>query len=178
VSTMAKRAPEQPQPASGVADLIQQAERTLETEILQAEQFLSSARERLRRLAEIRTATGTAISARPHSGPFRYANMKANEAMLLYLDRVNHAVPREELIAEVLDGGVYTGKGVNAKGEAEAQINKSITIFLMSEKTKKGIIEKNIKRHPPKLRELNGLVGRVEWPDDKFKPTDASKEGE
>jgi hypothetical protein len=102
---------------------------------------------------------------RPRSGPSRYAGMDLIEAILLYLDQTQVPHTREELIREMLDGSAYRGKGTRPA----VQIGKSLDYWLAGRKQKRKIYgKKRLLLVEPKLRRVGDLIGRADWPDEKF----------
>jgi len=102
---------------------------------------------------------------RPRSGPSRYAGMDLIEAILLYLDQTQVPHTREELIREMLDGSAYRGKGTRPA----VQIGKSLDYWLAGRKQKRKIYgKKRLLLVEPKLRRVGDLIGRAEWPNEKF----------
>ena len=169
MSTMPKNAPpKQIPPLVSAPELLEQVEASLRSEINLAQQIIQSAEERLRKIAELRG--GIPSQERPTTGLFRYLNMTFIQAICLYLERTQRPWTREHLIEEVIDGGVYTGKGERAKGDAVVQANKSLNYFLMSREQKQETYGKrgHIKAVDPKLRQVRELIGLAQWPDEKF----------
>ncbi|HEV7522968.1 MAG TPA: hypothetical protein VGP89_17840 [Candidatus Angelobacter sp.] len=98
-----------------------------------------------------------------------YVGINVIEAILLLLDERGRALPREEIITTVLARGVFIGKGIDAKGEPAVQVGKSLKYHLLSRDQRQQTYGKRkIKAVDPVLREMNGLIGRAEWPDEKF----------
>jgi len=87
------------------------------------------------------------------------------EAILLYLDQTQVPHTREELIREMLDGSAYRGKGTRPA----VQVGKSLDYWLAGRKQKRKIYgQKRLLLVEPKLRQVGDLIGRAEWPDEKF----------
>jgi hypothetical protein len=109
---------------------------------------------------------GTAPSnERPRSGPSRYAGMDLIEAILLYLEQTDVPHTRQDLIREMLDGSAYRGKGTRPA----VQVGKSLDYWLAGRKQKRKIYgKKRLLLVEPKLRKVGDLIGRAEWPDEKF----------
>jgi hypothetical protein len=102
---------------------------------------------------------------RPRSGPSRYAGMDLIEAILLYLDQTQIPHTREELIREMLDGSAYRGKGTRPA----VQVAKSLDYWLAGRNQKRKIYgKKRLLLVEPKLRRVGDLIGRADWPDEKF----------
>lgn len=102
---------------------------------------------------------------RPTSGPLRYAGMDLIQAILLYLDHAQVAHTREELIREMLDGSAYRGKGTRPR----VQVAKSLDYWLAGRKQKRRMYgTRQLLLVEPKLRQVGDLIGRADWPDDKF----------
>jgi hypothetical protein len=107
----------------------------------------------------------TPAQERPTSGPSRYAGMDLIEAILLYLDQTQVPHTREELIREMLDGSAYRGKGTRPG----VQVGKSLDYWLAGRNQKRKIYgKKRLLLVEPKLRQVGDLIGRAEWPDEKF----------
>lgn len=102
---------------------------------------------------------------RPTRGPSRYAGMDLIEAILLYLDQTEVPHTREVLIREMLDGSAYRGKGTRPA----VQVGKSLDYWLAGRNQKRKIYgKKRLLLVEPKLRQVGELIGRAEWPDEKF----------
>ncbi|MFL6314824.1 MAG: hypothetical protein ACJ71W_22185 [Terriglobales bacterium] len=91
----------------------------------------------------------------------RFYRMDIIDAVLEVLDDAQKPIGIDEL-ADILERGGIVGES-RSHGGPTSNIKRSFGWHTNSAK---------------KIKELNGMIGRVEWPDDKFKPTDASKEGE
>jgi hypothetical protein len=74
------------------------------------------------------------------------------DAMLLYLDKVARAVPRERMAKEIAAGGYGRGTIQRPYWTLLATINYHL------EGKKKRIVERN------------GLIGKPDWPEELFKP--------
>jgi len=108
---------------------------------------------------------GAPTARRPTSGPSRYAGMDLIEAILLYLEETKVPHTREELIREMLDGSAYRGKGTRPA----VQVGKSLDYWLAGRNQKRKIYgKKRLLLVEPKLRQIGGLIGRAEWPEEKF----------
>ena len=145
--------------------LLKDVAQQLRDDIGRAEELIYVLKDKLRKVENI-ISRGTADPKRPTVGPFRYANMTFIEAALAYLDRTERPWKREELIAEIVDGGVYAGRGKG--GDATVQANKSLEYFLMRREKKQEKYGKRIEDADPKLRQVGELIGKADWRDEKF----------
>jgi hypothetical protein len=92
----------------------------------------------------------------PEGGGHKYARFKsAILAILAYLDEFGSPVPREQLIAALLEGGWRKGDD-----KAETNLKQSIASF-----------STGLGRKTGQIKEVNGLIGRGEWDDSLFKKT-------
>jgi hypothetical protein len=92
----------------------------------------------------------------PEVGGHKYARFKsAILAILAYLDEVGSPVPREQLIAALLDGGWRKGDD-----KAETNLKQSIASF-----------STGLGRKTGQIKEVKGLIGRGEWDEALFKKT-------
>lgn len=116
-------------------------------------------------LERIKLAVGIPSRARRGAaGPLRYVGMTVIEAIETYLDSAGEPQTREEIIADMLDGGA-----VLARQRPELEVNKSIDYWLLSEDEKrKKYRKRKIKILPPRLKEFpDGKLGRINWPRQK-----------
>ncbi|HEY3768146.1 MAG TPA: hypothetical protein VGN44_05695 [Candidatus Angelobacter sp.] len=134
-----------------------------------ARQFLAEGSEMAAKLEAILQGRATTHQHLRAVETLPYIGWDVIDAIMHLLDESKHALPREEIISTVLARGVFLGKGVDAKGEPEVQIGKSLKYHLMTRAEKQETYKKRkIKAVDPRLREINGLIGRAEWPDEKF----------
>lgn len=135
-------------------DRIQQTIDLLVARRDQAQAEAAALEEAIGKLLEIAGGKVTQIE-RPRTGPFRYAGLGVIEAIELYLGRKGSAADREELLEEVISGGAMVGRDPRY---VAGNVKKSIDF--------------NRDAEPPRLKELNGLVGLPAWPDEKFQGKD------
>lgn len=159
MSTMVKRATGSP---ANTDELIEHVEESLRRDISIAQQIIADAQERLQKLAEIRN--------QPANTPtnFRYAGKDVIVAVEQYLKATDRPWPREHLVKEVLDGGVFAGKGENAKGKPPKQVEKSLDYHLRTLAEKQQVYGKRMKAAHARLKQQNDLIGLTDWPDSKF----------
>jgi len=151
--------------------LAMQEVQTLTSALAETQRALSAAEDFLDKIQRLRTGGATGIPVmRPTSGPYRYANMTIIDAIILYLKKTERPWTRDHLIHEVLEGGVYAGRGETARGTPQGQAKKSLDYFLLNRTEKQKIYGKRIKAADPKLRQVGELIGLAEWPAEKFKP--------
>lgn len=74
---------------------------------------------------------------------------KPSEALFAYLDRIARPQAREEIAQALVDGGY--GRGTK----------KPYWILVRT-------VEYQLEKEGAELKEINGLVGRIEWPKDLF----------
>jgi hypothetical protein len=89
----------------------------------------------------------------------RFYRMDTIDAVLEVLDEEQKPIQSDELAA-ILERGGITGESQSYGGPI-SNVKKSITWQINNGK---------------RIKKVNGMIGRVEWPEEKFKPTDASKE--
>lgn len=137
-------------------------------EVALLRQMLEDAETFLAKLQTLQSAgTGSVSVMRPSSGPFRYANMKVRDAILQFIETSGLPHTRQEIIKEVLEGGVMAGK--QPRGGIEASIDFSLDFFLMPPAEKRKKTSRHVKDLKPKLRQVGELIGLAEWPDEKFR---------
>lgn len=90
---------------------------------------------------------------------FRFHGMDTIDCVCMLLDEREAAIHPDELV-RLLKGGGLAMPASTSKGGPEGDVKRSFSYY-----TARGL----------KIRELNGLIGRVEWTDDRFTATDASK---
>jgi hypothetical protein len=166
-------------------ELIKQAEQSLANEVEQLRAFLDLRQKHLMELRRFQGGTLPVPSV--PSGDIRYAGKEFIDVYTEFLKRTDRPWTAEDLAIEALAGGCYAGRGggpkQKAKGNAEAQAHKSLIYHLTTVEEKMRKREEAIKGgkkykkrrphpsvlKPPSLREVNGLIGLAEWPDEKFK---------
>lgn len=166
MSTMRKPTDNWPQHKT-VDNALRETERLVREQRDKAAALLQSWEEMLVNIQRVIAFGGAAAPAnqRPTSGPTRYAGMDLIEAILLYLDQTQVPHTREDLIHEMLDGSAYRGKGTRPA----VQVGKSLDYWLAGRNQKRKIYgQKRVLLVEPKLRQVGNLIGRAEWPDDKF----------
>jgi len=165
MNTMRKQ-PESWPPERTVDVALRETERLVREQRDKAAALLQHWEEMLANIQRVIAFGGTAPEhERPRSGPSRYAGMDLIEAILLYLDQTQVPHTREELIREMLDGSAYRGKGTRPA----VQIGKSLDYWLAGRKQKRKIYgKKRLLLVEPKLRRVGDLIGRADWPDEKF----------
>ena len=93
------------------------------------------------------------------SGPFRYLRTPLIEAIESFLEKAGEPQTREEIVAEMRDGGA-----VLAQVRPEVEVNKSIDYWLLTEAEKrKKYRKRKIKIVPPRLRKFGDKIGRIGW---------------
>jgi len=145
---------------------LRETERLVREQRDKAAALLQSWEEMLANIQRVIAFGGEApANQRPTSGPTRYAGMSLIEAILLYLEQTQVPHTREELVREMLDGSAYRGKGTRPA----VQIGKSLDYWLAGRNQKRKIYGKRrLLLVEPKLRQVGDLIGRAEWPDEKF----------
>jgi hypothetical protein len=78
----------------------------------------------------------------------------AIHAIELLLKAADHPLPRQDVIARVIDGGLWGGKAGTG-----LRVRKSLTMHLKDEPSS---------RMYGRIKEIRGLVGLFEWSDDRF----------
>jgi len=166
MSTMRKPPGNWPQQKT-VDTALRETERLVREQRDKAAALLQSWEEMLANIQRVIAFGGAApANQRPTSGPTRYAGMSLIEAILLYLEQTQVPHTREELVREMLDGSAYRGKGTRPA----VQIGKSLDYWLAGRNQKRKIYGKRrLLLVEPKLRQVGDLIGRAEWPDEKFK---------
>lgn len=161
-----RKQPESWPPERTVDMALRETERLVREQRDKAAALLQHWEEMLSNIQRVIAFGGTAPEhERPRSGPSRYAGMDLIEAILLYLDQTQVPHTREELIREMLDGSAYRGKGTRPA----VQIGKSLDYWLAGRKQKRKIYgKKRLLLVEPKLRRVGDLIGRADWPDEKF----------
>jgi hypothetical protein len=91
---------------------------------------------------------------------FRFHGIDTIDAVCTLLDERCAAIHPDELVTLLKRGGLAMQPSTS-KGGPEGDVKRSFSYYT----------SRNLR-----IRELNGLIGRVEWPDEKFvAATDASK---
>jgi hypothetical protein len=164
-----KHPPDAPSGAS-IEDTILHALESLRAQMDKARQFLVAGEEMDAKLSAV-LAGGRAGDDRQRAiDKFPYAGKEVIDAIEDLLDERAHALSRDEIVTTVLARGVFIGKGEYAKGDPAVQVGKSLKYHLMGREEKQAIYPKRIKALDPRLKELNGLIGLPDWPDEKFSP--------
>lgn len=168
---MPKREPPETQAGGSIEDTILQPHLdSLRLQIAKAVQFIEYAQRMASELEALLEGRGMAPQHQT-VGNLPYVGWDMIDAITDLLDERGHALSREEIIETVLSRGVYVGKGVDAKGAPELQVGKSIKYHLLTREQKQEVYKnrkKKIKAKPAVLREMNGLIGRAGWGDEKF----------
>lgn len=161
-----RKPPESWPPEKTVDRALRETERLVREQRDKAAALLQYWEEMLANIQRVIAFGGTAPAhERPRSGPSRYAGMDLIEAILLYLDQTQAPHTREELIREMLDGSAYRGKGTRPA----VQVGKSLDYWLAGRKQKRKLYgKKRLLLVEPKLRQVGDLIGRAEWPDERF----------
>lgn len=150
----------------GVDSAIRDVEELVRRERDNAHQLAGAMEKILEALERIKLAVGIPSRARrgENTGPLRYVGMTVIEAIETYLDSVGEPQTRDEIVADMLDGGA-----VLARMRPELEVNKSVDYWLLSEDEKrKKYRKRKIKIVPPRLREYPDLkIGRASWPRQK-----------
>jgi hypothetical protein len=153
------------QESPSIDSAIRDIEELLRRERDNAQQVSQAMDKILDGLERVKLAVGIPSRAkRGNSGPLRYVGMTVIEAIETYLDSVGEPQTREEIVADMLDGGA-----VLARQRPELEVNKSIDYWLLTEDEKrKKYRKRKIKIVPPRLRELpDGKLARIAWPRQK-----------
>lgn len=165
---MPKREPPEAQTGGSIEDtILQPALDSLRLQIAKAEQWLVSAKQALAKWESIRVGEGVSQPQRSIAD-MPYIGKDVIDAILDFLDERGRALSREEIISTVLARGVFLGRGLDAKGQPEVQVAKSLKYHLLSREEKQQKYKRNIRAVDPALREMNGLIGRSGWGDEKF----------
>lgn len=97
---------------------------------------------------------------------FRFHGIDTIDGVCTLLDERGAAMHPDELVKLLKSGGLAMPASTS-KGGPEGDVKRSFSYYTARKL---------------RIRELNGLVGRVEWTDEKFtttpETTDANKEGE
>jgi hypothetical protein len=152
-------------------DAAHNAVANIESDIRGTEESVRLAREKAQKFIEAidkfldeleRIKVSKDIPSKPHhseSGPFRYLRMPMIEAIETFLEKAGTPQAREQIIAEMKDGGA-----VLAQVRPEVEVNKSIDYWLLTEAEKrKKYRKRKIKIVPPKLKRFGDKIGRVDW---------------
>lgn len=165
---MPKREPPEAQTGGSIEDtILQPALDSLRLQIAKAQQFIASCQKMVSDIEEILAGRGASPLQRSIA-EMPYIGKDVIEAILDFLDERGRALSREEIISTVLARGVFLGRGLDAKGQPEVQVAKSLKYHLLSREEKQQKYKRNIRAVDPVLREMNGLIGRAEWGDEKF----------
>jgi hypothetical protein len=143
---------------------IQEMEEVARRERDKAQKFVQAMDKLLDELERVKLSEGGPLEPRRReSGPFRYLGMPMIEAIETFLEKAGVPQTREQIIAEMKDGGA-----VLAQQRPEVEVNKSIDYWLLTEAEKRRKYKKRkIKIVPPRLRQFGDRVGRVGWPQEK-----------
>lgn len=85
-------------------------------------------------------------------GLFRFYGMEPIEAVVEILEEIKRPLSVDDIARMLKAGGISMGVSA-AKGGADGDLKRSIGYY-----TGRSL----------RIREVNGLIGLVEWPDDKF----------
>jgi hypothetical protein len=109
-------------------------------------------------LDRVKLSQGRPVEPRQRdSGPFRYLGMTMIEAIETFLKKAGSPQSREQIIAEMRDGGA-----VLAQKRPEVEVNKSIDYWLLTEAEKRHKYKKRkIKIVPPRLKMVGERIGRL-----------------
>jgi hypothetical protein len=140
--------------------VIQEMEEVARRERDKAQKFVQAMDKLLDELERAKlSAGGPAEPRRRDSGPFRYLGLPMIEAIEIFLEKAGTPQTREQIIAEMKDGGA-----VLAQQRPEVEVNKSIDYWLLSEAEKRQKYKKRkIKIVPPRLKRFGDKIGRVGW---------------
>lgn len=165
---MPKREPPETQTGGSIEDTILRTLEDLRDQTKKARLFLAAAESAIAQLEAI--VSGRAAEPHPRAiADLPYIGMDVIGAVKHLLNGSGRALSREEIIEVVLARGVFVGKGIDAKGEPAVQVGKSLKYHLLSrDERQKTYGKRKIKAVDPVLREMNGLIGLAEWPDEKF----------
>jgi hypothetical protein len=144
--------------------VVREMEEVARRERDKAQKFVQAMDKLLDELERVKlSAGGPSEPRRRESGPFRYLGLPMIEAIETFLEKAGTPQTREQIIAEMKDGGA-----VLAQQRPEVEVNKSIDYWLLSEAEKRKKYKKRkIKIVPPRLKRFGDKIGRVDWPQEK-----------
>lgn len=147
--------------APNIDGSIRETEEFVRRERDKAHKFVQEMDKFLDGLERVKLSTGgTSERRRSDSGPFRYLGVPMIEAIETFLEKAGSPQTREQIIAEMKDGGA-----VLAQKRPEVEVNKSIDYWLLSEAEKRHKYKKRkIKIVPPRLKKVGDRIGRVDRP--------------
>ena len=157
---MAKQANADTGGASRIDSDIRETEESVRRARDKALRFVAAMDEFLDELDRIKLSEGLGAEPRhSESGPFRYIRVPMIEAIETFLDKAGEPQTREQIMAEMRDGGA-----VLAQARPEVEVNKSIDYWLLTEAEKKKKYRKRkIKIVPPRLKKFGDKIGRIGW---------------
>jgi hypothetical protein len=123
-----------------------------------AHKFVQALDKFLDDLDRVKLSKGRPVEPRQRdSGPFRYLGVTMIEAIETFLKKAGSPQTREQIIAEMRDGGA-----VLAQKRPEVEVNKSIDYWLLTEAEKRQKYKKRrIKIVPPRLKMVGEKIGRI-----------------
>ena len=147
--------------APSIDPAILETEELLRRERHKAQKFIQAIDKSLDDLEQVKVSKGRALQTqRRDSGPFRYVGIPMIEAIETFLEKVDKPQTREQIIAEMNDGGA-----VLAQKRPEVEVHKSIDYWLLSESAKRNKYKKRkIKIVPPRLKNFGEKIGLASWP--------------
>jgi hypothetical protein len=159
LNTMTKQEGAEPSGLPKFGGAIRDTEEFVRRERDKAQKFVEAMDKLLDELERVNLST-TLEAGRRDSGPFRYLGLPMIEAIEIFLEKAGTPQTREQIIAEMKDGGA-----VLAQQRPEVEVHKSIDYWLLSESEKRHKYRKRkIKIVPPKLRKVGDKIGRMAWP--------------
>lgn len=154
---MTKQEGAEPTGVPSFGGAIRETEEFARREREKAQKFVQAMDKLLDDLERVKLSTGP-VGGRRDSGPFRYLGLPMIEAIELFLKRAGSPQTREQIIAEMRDGGA-----VVATARPEVEVNKSIDYWLLTESEKRYKYRKRkIRIVPPRLRRVGDKVALVE----------------
>ncbi|SRR5260370_23131734 len=155
---MAKEDGPQPSGVPSFSGAIREAEEFARRERDKARKFVEAMDKLLDELERAKLSTSPPEGGRRDSGPFRYLGLPMIEAIEIFLKKVGAPQTREQICAEMRDGGA-----VVATVRPEVEVNKSIDYWLLTESEKRHKYRKRkIKIVPPRLRRVGDKVALIE----------------
>src|SRR6185312_4784734 len=114
------------------------------------------------------------VPIRSETGPYRYVNMDMVDALKKYLGRSQKPATRDELIKEMLAGGIYTGKYEGNPQGAEVQAKKAIDYAVTTWKEREDNLHRKFKKFDSPFKRIGALdsnytVGLADWPESMFR---------
>ena len=158
LSTMARQDEAEASGVPSFGGTIRETEEFARREREKALKFVEAMDKLLDELERAKLSTRSREGGRRDSGPFRYLGLPMIEAIEIYLKKAGTPQTREQICAEMRDGGA-----VVATARPDVEVNKSIDYWLLTESEKRSKYRKRkIKIVPPRLRRVDDKVALIE----------------